>query len=111
MKNNRRDFLQKAGLIASATGLNLVLPEAASAEFIKKDDKNSIVASANNAVADTTSGKVRGYTHNHIFTFKGVPYGADTSGENRFMPPKKPIPWNEVKDCLVYGPISPQRPD
>ncbi|RYY19145.1 MAG: carboxylesterase/lipase family protein, partial [Sphingobacteriaceae bacterium] len=39
------------------------------------------------------------------------PYGADTSGENRFMPPKKPIPWNEVKDCLVYGPISPQRPD
>jgi len=111
MKNNRRSFLQKAGLLATATGLNLALPEAVSAEAIKKDDKNSIVASANNAVADTTNGKVRGYTRNDIFTFKGIPYGADTAGQNRFMPPKKPKTWNDIKDCLVYGPISPQRPD
>jgi len=111
MKNNRRNFLHKAGLLASATGLGLVIPASVSAQSVKKNAKNSILAAADHAVADTVYGKVRGYSRNNIYTFKGIPYGADTSGQNRFMPPQKLKSWSEIKDCLVYGPISPQRPN
>lgn len=111
MKNNRRDFLQKVGVMASVTGLGYVLPSEAKAAPAPADGRVTIAASANNAVADTTPGKVRGYTRNNILTFKGIPYGDTTAGENRFMPPKKPKPWAGVRDCLVYGPMCPQKPD
>ena len=108
MKSNRRDFLRNAGLLASASGLGCVLPSVALGEPTLKAPK-TIVASSNIAVANTTNGKVRGYTHNGIYTFKGIPYGASTSGELRFMPPQKPEIWKGVRDCLVYGPICPQK--
>jgi para-nitrobenzyl esterase len=108
MKNNRREFLQKAGLLATATGLANALPASVSAAPTPQG-KPVVTASANEAVAATTAGKVRGYTRNGIYTFKGIPYGTNTAGKNRFMPPVKPEPWAGVKDCLVYGPISPQK--
>ncbi|MDB5110333.1 MAG: carboxylesterase [Mucilaginibacter sp.] len=111
MTNSRRNFLRKAGLLASASGLGGTLSSVASAAKLPDHEEMSIVASANNAVAATTAGKVRGYTRNEVYTFKGIPYGAPTGNENRFMPPKKPTSWADVRDCLVYGPISPQRPD
>ena len=40
---------------------------------------------ANIAVTNTESGKVRGYIHNGIFTYKGIPYAQ----AERFMPPAK----------------------
>ena len=46
------------------------------------------------AVAKTQYGKVRGYVEDGVFTFKGVPYGADTGGENRWLPAKPPKPWD-----------------
>lgn len=45
------------------------------------------------AVAQTQYGKVRGYLLRDIYTFCGIPYGASTAGENRFMPPREPEPW------------------
>jgi para-nitrobenzyl esterase len=57
---------------------------------------------------ETTSGRVRGIANTGIKIFRGVPYGADTSGRNRFMPPRKPAPWTGTRDCLGYGAISPQ---
>jgi len=44
------------------------------------------------AVASTQYGKVRGYLDGGVFTFKGVPYGQDTSGANRWLPAKPPTP-------------------
>ncbi|SEI45626.1 para-nitrobenzyl esterase [Dyadobacter koreensis] len=108
MKNNRRNFLQTIGL--GATALTLGSPDA-NAQISIKDKKDRVTASANQAVADTTQGKVRGYIHDGIYNFKGIPYGESTAGAYRFMPPVKPISWTGVRDTLTYGPICPQKPN
>jgi len=59
-------------------------------------------------IADTTAGKVRGVTANGVHAFRGIPYGADTSGKNRFMPPQKPAPWKDVRDTSNWGHLAPQ---
>ncbi len=60
--------------------------------------------------ANTASGTVRGLTSGGIRQFKGVPYGARTAGANRFRRPQPVAPWTGVRDCLGYGPVSPQLP-
>ncbi len=57
---------------------------------------------------ETAYGKVQGIVNSGIKEFKGIPYGAPTGGQNRYMPPKKPVSWTGVRECLGYGPISPQ---
>jgi para-nitrobenzyl esterase len=59
---------------------------------------------------DTTHGTVRGMANTGIKIFRGIPYGADTSGKNRFMAPRKPAAWTGARNCIGYGPISPQTP-
>ena len=59
---------------------------------------------------ETTNGVVRGMANTGIKTFRGIPYGADTGGKNRFMPPRKPVAWTGVRASTGYGPISPQTP-
>jgi para-nitrobenzyl esterase len=60
------------------------------------------------AVAKTQYGKVRGFVSGGVFTFKGVPYGQDTGGENRWLPAKPPVPWKDEYPALVYGANCPQ---
>jgi para-nitrobenzyl esterase len=57
---------------------------------------------------ETSSGVVRGIANTGIKIFRGIPYGADTGGSNRFMPPRKPAAWTAARNCIGYGPISPQ---
>ena len=59
-------------------------------------------------IADTTCGKLRGNAESGVLVFRGVPYGADTSGKNRFMPPQKPHAWQGVRDALHWGHVAPQ---
>ena len=54
-------------------------------------------------VAETTYGKLRGRTEERIHVFRGIPYGADTTGKNRFMPPQKPVSWQGVRDANGLG--------
>lgn len=57
---------------------------------------------------ETTHGVVRGIADVGIKAFRGIPYGADTGGRNRFMPPRRPLGWSGARNCVGYGPISPQ---
>jgi para-nitrobenzyl esterase len=61
------------------------------------------------AIVDTANGKVRGAVIGGINVFKGLPYGASTTGANRFMPPQKPQSWSGVREALEFGSIAPQR--
>ncbi len=107
MKTNRREFFKKVGVgtlaasVPFASHANTKNPKVA-------DEEQFLHIADDFAIADTIHGKVRGYQLNGIFTFLGVPYGADTSGKNRFMPPQKPEPWTDVKPTIWWGNTAPQ---
>jgi para-nitrobenzyl esterase len=104
---NRRTFIQRAGL--SAAAVPFITTQSSSPQ--PADTETGIVAAANYAVVDTSAGKIRGYSRNGIYTFKGVPYAQSTAGENRFQPAIRLSPWTGIKNALVYGPVCPQAPN
>lgn len=58
---------------------------------------------------DTQSGRVRGAVFDgDVNAFFGIPYGAPTSGDMRFMPPAKPAPWSGIRDTMTVGHRAPQ---
>ena len=58
------------------------------------------------------SGRIRGATQDGVRVFRGIPYGDDTTGTNRFLPARVPQPWTGVRDAVAFGPraIQPSRP-
>ncbi|SDH50529.1 para-nitrobenzyl esterase [Dyadobacter soli] len=117
MNNSRRDFLQSIACGIPALGLvpgAEALAGPASAENLNAGQtarRDTVRASQNLALGETTYGKVRGYVHGEIYNFKGIPYGATTAGKARFMPPSKPAAWTGIRDTLTYGPVCPQKPN
>ncbi len=57
---------------------------------------------------ETSAGKIRGLVIDKVHAFKGIPYGASTAGDRRFLPPVKPAAWTGVKDTIEWGPEAPQ---
>lgn len=111
MKSNRRNFIQTLGLGTAGIGLSTALPMTANAGdsgYKEKDEEQVLFVGDNIAVANTGYGKVRGYILRGIHTFLGIPYGADTGGANRFMPPQNPQPWSETKPTVWWGNSAPQ---
>ena len=44
-------------------------------------------------VVETASGKLKGMNFGGIHCFRGIPYGATTAGNARFMPPRSAMRW------------------
>jgi len=54
-------------------------------------------------------GELTGFiAQNGSYTWRGVPYAADTSGENRWRAPR-PVPaWEGTRDAVNFAPVCPQ---
>merc|ERR1712032_146315 len=59
-------------------------------------------------VVPTTAGNVQGEVIDGIYTFKGIPYAADTSGANRWAAPKDPESWSDVRNATTFMDWCPQ---
>jgi para-nitrobenzyl esterase len=93
---HRRAFLSRSALGASA----LATTRGWSAD----------IGASTGPVAETNTGKIRGRLLNKVNAFQGIPYGAPTGGENRFMPPSKPRPWTGVLETQDWALEAPQGP-
>ena len=96
---DRRSFLRGAG--ATLVGGALL---ARGGQVLAQDEHGS----RSGSIAQTRSGKVRGLYNGRAHVFKGIQYGSSTVGDNRFMPPQKPMPWSGVRDATQLGGQSPQ---
>jgi len=104
---NRRDAL----LLSATAGMAAVMGRPAYALDSTKTGAHQEPGNCTTprtAVAKTQYGKVRGFIAGDVYTFKGVPYGQDTGGENRWLPAKPPQPWKDEYPALIYGANCPQ---
>jgi len=115
MTFNRRGFIQSLGACTAGLGLgsafagSLTPSEAQAAPAAAAAEDGPILQVGDTiAVTNTAHGKVRGFILNGIHCFRGIPYGADTSGANRFQPPRMPEPWTKVLPALWWGNSAPQ---
>src|SRR6188472_202827 len=105
---NRRELLR----LTTAAGVGAVIPTYgafADTKGAPAAGPAGTCSTPRTAVAKTQHGKVRGYVEDGVLTFKGVPYGASTGGENRWLPAKPPAPWDGEYPALIYGANCPQR--
>jgi para-nitrobenzyl esterase len=65
--------------------------------------QSSTPQAARSPVIETATGRVQGLVEAGVNAFKGIPYGAPTSGSNRFKAPQPVQPWTGVRDALAYG--------
>jgi para-nitrobenzyl esterase len=117
--NGRRALLGSmaalgVGLVGSATAppdLMALSSEDASpkSQAAAVRSARSKVICSDSTVVETSAGKIRGFERNGVYIFKGVPYGASTSGPRRFMPASKPEPWTGIRNALAYGRVCPQQ--
>ena len=112
---SRRALISGGAVLAGGTVAAALLPPIsarglAGAAAVPAMNGDPVVASDKRAIVETSAGNVRGYTRNGIYTFKGIPYGATTEGNARFMPPTKPAPWAGLRSSLQYEHVAPQGP-
>ena len=81
-------------LVAAVLGMSLTVQAAGG---------DPLIAKPGVAIVATEAGKLQGFIHNGIFTYRGVPYAK----AERFMPPAKVEPWSGIRTALAYGCISP----
>lgn len=57
-------------------------------------------------IRETQFGSVKGYEEDEALIWQGIPYGGDTSGENRWQAPTDPQPWSETLDATQAGVVA-----
>jgi para-nitrobenzyl esterase len=110
---NRRNWMKQAATMAGASAAlaaGCAPSDPAPSQTTPTAGAPASVATPPDAVVETTAGRIRGFTRNGVFVFKGVPYGDTTAGENRFLPPKPVQPWTDVRPTVAWGPVSPHGP-
>jgi len=65
--------------------------------------QDEVITGADIAVTNTVNGKVSGYIHNNIYTYKGIPYGK----ARRFEAAEKPASWEGIRSSTTYGAVAP----
>jgi para-nitrobenzyl esterase len=70
--------------------------------------KNAFAAVPESPIVEIDTGKIRGRRIEEVLAFKGIPYGQNTEGKNRFMPPRVPAKWTGIRECSEFGPTAPQ---
>ncbi|KAI1470940.1 alpha/beta-hydrolase [Daldinia caldariorum] len=72
--------------------------------------RGTVAAEGNPEVVDAKNNVTyRGFNRNGVEAFLNIPYGQDTSGPNRFKPPRPFVPESgSIIDALSYGPACPQ---
>lgn len=109
-KSDRRTgFNRRRALLSATAGIATVTGTASRSDAKTAPSAGASCSTPRTAVAKTQYGRVRGYIDNGVFTFKGVPYGANTGGENRWLPAKPPATWDGELPTLIYGANCPQR--
>lgn len=112
---SRRDALKALGWTAGAGMLGAAPPATYAADPsgyppIAPAAGDTVTASNTDPVVEIVIGKVRGYVHKGIYTFKGIPYADTTAGANRFMPPQRPKSWPGIRSSMQFGNVCPQPP-
>ena len=110
-KNRVRLSRREALLLSATAGMGIALAKDGHASDSTKTgvhQEPGNCSTPRSAIASTQFGKVRGFLDGGVFTFKGVPYGGNTGGENRWLPAKPPAPWTDEYPALVYGGNCPQ---
>ena len=111
-ENRNKLSRRQALLLSAAGGMGAALPRGSDASDSIKTaahQEPGNCSTPRSAVANTQYGKVRGFLSDGVFTFKGIPYGQNTGGENRWLPAKPPKPWDGEYPALIYGANCPQR--
>ncbi|MFL6449977.1 MAG: carboxylesterase/lipase family protein [Bryobacteraceae bacterium] len=106
LRMNRRQWF-----LPTTAGLGALLaPRAKASDSVKTAAHQAPggCSTPRSAVAKTQYGKVRGFVADEVLTFKGIPYGQNTGGENRWLPAKPPK-WDGEYPALIYGANCPQR--
>jgi para-nitrobenzyl esterase len=104
----RRDFLTGA-----AGSLSVAVAFPANAQRGQRPSIDACVnylPDARQPLVEIASGRLRGLQRAGVRAFKGLPYGAPTGGDNRFLPPKPCEPWSGVREALNFGPQCPFAP-
>jgi para-nitrobenzyl esterase len=110
--SNSSKFDRRRALLLPAAGIGAAMAlraDAADGTKPTSAQTSGSTSTPRSAVAKTQYGKVRGYLQSGVLTFKGIPYGQNTAGENRWLPAKAPKPWSDERETLVYGANCPQR--
>jgi para-nitrobenzyl esterase len=107
----RRTILKSAALVVGAGAAMQSCSStgnAPSASTSNGNDDSPVIARAGTAVVEIESGKIAGAIIRKIYSFRGIPYGATTAGQNRFCPAQKPKPWTGIRSTRQYGFVCPQ---